>query len=56
MRCGAKCFQVVLEIDNKRINREVNARTPANARKIIKQQYGEAAKIHSAIAKTNFRK
>lgn len=52
MRCGAKCFIVRFEKDNTIIQKEVTARTPAGARKVIKQHLGNNLTILSAQQKS----
>lgn len=47
MRCGAKCFQVQMDIDGKEEIKSTNARTPAEARKFIRAQLGEKVRILS---------
>lgn len=51
MRCGAKCFQIEIALQNNRKITSVNARTPANARRLIKKKYGSHVTIISAIEK-----
>ncbi|MEH7225280.1 hypothetical protein V7112_15835 [Bacillus sp. JJ1566] len=45
MRCGAKCFLVEIEVDGKTEVRQVNARTPAEARKNIRKECGAETHI-----------
>lgn len=49
MQCGSKCFVVEVEVNQKKITKKVNARTPIAARKIIRGQYGADAVIISAV-------
>ena len=45
MRCGSKCFIVQYE-ENGQLNEcEVNARTPVEVRKIIKNKLGQSVAI-----------
>lgn len=53
MMCGSKCYIVKIEVDGLKKTKRVNARTPVNARKFIRKQYGQAATIHSAVAEKN---
>ncbi|WP_449536479.1 hypothetical protein [Ferdinandcohnia sp. Marseille-Q9671] len=45
MRCGAKCFLVEIEVDGKSQIKSVNARTPAEARKNIRNECGQDTQI-----------
>jgi len=47
MRCGAKCFHVQVETDGKRKTKSVIARTPAEARKLFRINYGKEPQIIS---------
>ncbi|MGG4467666.1 hypothetical protein ABER68_06555 [Paenibacillus alvei] len=47
MRCGAKCFLVELEINGEKQVKPINARTPVDARKTIRFEYGAEANILS---------
>ncbi|WP_339229742.1 hypothetical protein NSQ77_06560 [Oceanobacillus sp. FSL K6-2867] len=47
MRCGEKCFHVKIEQDGKQLIKSINARTPAEARKTIRQEYGLSASVIS---------
>lgn len=47
MRCGAKCFHVQLEIDGNKKTKPVIARTPAEARKLFRKDYGAESIILS---------
>ncbi|HWK22941.1 MAG TPA: hypothetical protein VNS08_07925 [Ureibacillus sp.] len=40
MRCGAKCFVVEFEIDGEKQVKQIIARTPVEARKTIRLEYG----------------
>lgn len=54
MKCGAKCFLVEIERQDKIETIPVNARTQAAARKVIRQTFGEHTHILSAkIEKRN---
>lgn len=50
MMCGSKCFLVEIELDGEMKIKRVNARTPVNARKVIRGKYGDDAVILSAVA------
>ena len=45
MRCGSKCFVVHYEEDGQTKQCEVNARTPIEVRKVMKQQLGSAVVV-----------
>ncbi|MCA1030195.1 hypothetical protein LCL95_03980 [Bacillus timonensis] len=49
MRCGSKCFIVEMEIKGEKQIKPVIARTPIDARKTIRLEYGAEAKIFSVI-------
>ena len=49
MRCGSKCFLVELEIKGEKQIKPVTARTPANARKTIRLEYGAEAQVLSVV-------
>lgn len=49
MMCGSKCFLVEIEVDGEKKTKRVNARTPVNARKVVRGKYGEDAVILSAV-------
>lgn len=49
MRCGAKCFLVEIEVKGDKDIKSVNARTPVEARKTIRNEYGREAEILSVI-------
>lgn len=52
MRCGTKCFQVEFELKDKNIEKFVVARTPQEARKFIRKEYGSDINIISVRSKT----
>ncbi len=45
MQCGAECFLVEIEVNGEKRTKEVTARTPAAARKTIRNEYGEKIQI-----------
>ncbi|MCP8967116.1 hypothetical protein [Ectobacillus ponti] len=47
MRCGEKCFIVHIEIAGNKQVKSVHARTPVDARKAVRKEYGAAAQILS---------
>jgi hypothetical protein len=47
MRCGAKCFIVEMEIKGEKQIQSVTARTPVEARKTIRGEYGTETSILS---------
>lgn len=47
MKCGAKCFVVEMELDGTKKTKQVHARTPISARKVIRAAYGRDANILS---------
>ncbi|MFS0864858.1 hypothetical protein [Fredinandcohnia sp. 179-A 10B2 NHS] len=49
MRCGAKCFLVELEVNGEKQSKIVTARTPVDARKTIRLEYGGDAQILSVV-------
>ncbi|MCM3791527.1 hypothetical protein M3221_24705 [Domibacillus indicus] len=49
MRCGSKCFLVEMEIKGEKQIKPVTARTPANARKTIRLEYGAEARVLSVV-------
>ncbi|MFE8700013.1 hypothetical protein ACFYKX_05170 [Cytobacillus sp. FJAT-54145] len=49
MRCGSKCFLVEMEVNGERQTKSVTARTPVDARKTIRLEYGGEGKIISVI-------
>jgi hypothetical protein len=49
MRCGAKCFIVEIALNGKKQMKSVIARTPADARKTTRIEYGVEAQILSVI-------
>lgn len=49
LRCGAKCFLVEIEVKGNKEVESVNARTPVEARKTIRNEYGRDVRILSVI-------
>lgn len=49
LRCGAKCFLVEIEVKGDKEIKSVNARTPVEARKTIRNEYGRDVEIISVI-------
>ncbi|MFB5086989.1 hypothetical protein PGC35_07170 [Psychrobacillus sp. PGGUH221] len=47
MKCGAKCFVVEAEINDKLQTIPVTARTAIQARKVVRLEFGEQLKIIS---------
>ncbi|MCD8511725.1 MAG: hypothetical protein LRY73_18985 [Bacillus sp. (in: Bacteria)] len=47
MRCGSKCFLVEVEINGEKRVKTVNSRTPVDARKTIRNEYGKGVTIIS---------
>ena len=47
MRCGSKCFLVEIERKGEKETKAVTARTPVDARKTIRLEYGVEAQIIS---------
>lgn len=47
MRCGSKCFLVEVEINGEKQLKTVNARTPVDVRKTIRNEYGKGVIIVS---------
>ncbi|WP_169891107.1 hypothetical protein [Litchfieldia alkalitelluris] len=45
MRCGSKCFLVEMEVNGEKKLKSVTARTPVDARKTIRLEYGAKAQI-----------
>ena len=45
MRCGSKCFLVEIEVNGEKQSKSVITRTPVQARKMIRMEYGAAARI-----------
>lgn len=45
MRCGATCFIVEIVGNGEKTVKEVTARTPAEARKIIRREYGRETNV-----------
>ncbi|GIO27523.1 hypothetical protein [Ornithinibacillus bavariensis] len=55
MRCGAKCFLIQMEADGKKQVKSVIARTPAEARKSFRKEYGVKPQILSVRESKNDR-
>ncbi|MCM3600917.1 hypothetical protein M3175_09250 [Robertmurraya korlensis] len=49
MRCGAKCFLVTIERNGEKQIKPVTARSPVDARKTIRMEYGSETQILSVI-------
>ena len=49
MRCGSKCFVVEMEIKGQKQMKWVNARTPADARKAVRLEFGAETAILKVI-------
>lgn len=49
MRCGSKCFLVTIEMNGEKQMKHVTARTPVDARKTIRLEYGAETQILSVI-------
>ncbi len=47
MRCGSKCFLVEMEVNGEKLTESVTARTPVDARKTVRIEYGAGAEILS---------
>jgi len=45
MRCGSKCFTVEFELNGEKQSKPVVARTPVEARKRIRLEYGAGPQI-----------
>ncbi len=45
MMCGSKCFLVEMELNGTREIKQVTARTPVGARKVIRGEYGADVEI-----------
>lgn len=45
MRCGAKCFVVQYELDGEMKSMEVNTRTSAEARKVLRTETNGKGKV-----------
>lgn len=50
MRCGEKCFLVEMEVNGVVQVKPVTAKSPIEARKNIRLEYGEESKILSVTA------
>jgi len=55
LRCGAKCFHVETEIDGEKLIESIRARTPAEARKTIRKEYGANTAVLSVRERKNNR-
>ncbi|WP_168714491.1 hypothetical protein [Metabacillus litoralis] len=53
MKCGSKCFYVELEVEGETRMKAITARTPAEARKTIRLEYGDDANIVSVLKDKN---
>lgn len=51
MRCGAQRYWAEFYLDHEKKRKIVTARTPAEARKILRAKYGEAIQITSVMKK-----
>ncbi|MDW0116523.1 hypothetical protein QTL97_06225 [Sporosarcina thermotolerans] len=51
MMCGSKCFIVTMEQNGTKEIKQVNARTPIGARKVIRGEYGAKVEILSVKEK-----
>ncbi|WP_198158788.1 hypothetical protein [Robertmurraya korlensis] len=49
MRCGSKCYLVTIEMNGEKQIMPVTARSPVEARKAIRLEYGAEAQILSVI-------
>ncbi|PLT32041.1 hypothetical protein [Bacillus sp. V5-8f] len=47
MRCGSKCFLVEMEMNGEQQSKPVTARSPVEARKTIRIEYGKEANVLS---------
>ncbi len=47
MKCGAKQYHIEIEIDGEKKTKTIAARTPAEARKKVRVEYGEKLQIIS---------
>ena len=45
MQCGAECFVVEIVVNGEKQTKQVKARTPATARKTIRNEYREEIQI-----------
>jgi hypothetical protein len=45
LRCGAECFVIEIEVNGEKQTKQVKARTPAAARKTIRNEYREDIQI-----------
>ncbi|NYF25698.1 hypothetical protein HDC33_002554 [Sporosarcina sp. JAI121] len=51
MMCGSKCFLVEMKLNGTKQIKQVTARTPIGARKVIRGEYGADAEIMSVKEK-----
>ncbi|UPG65214.1 hypothetical protein [Metabacillus endolithicus] len=56
MRCGSKCFLVEIEMNGEKQIQSVTARTPVEARKTIRLEYGAEAHILKVKEEKRIRK
>ena len=56
MRCGSKCFIVEIEVNGEKQSKSVSARTPAEARKTVRIEYGAASQVLSVKEEKKQRK
>ena len=47
MMCGSKCFLVEMELEGTKQTKQVTARNPIGARKVIRGEYGAGVAILS---------
>ena len=47
MRCGTECYTATIEVNNKRKEIKVAARSNPDARKMIRRRYGTYSKVRS---------
>ena len=45
MKCGSKCFIVEMEVNGEKQQKRVTARTPIDARKVVRLEYAKQAEI-----------
>ena len=50
MKCGAKCFLVEMEVNGRVEVRPVNAKSPIEARKTIRLEFGKETKVLSVTS------
>lgn len=51
MMCGSKCFLVEMELEETKQIKQVTAKTPIGARKVIRGEYGAGVAILSVKEK-----